>query len=70
MSAEPDAANYLAADNVVRGLLRAVGGDARIMASSNLWTLYQKGTDGVERPIISTHELWELVRETGKMVQG
>ena len=70
MSAQPDAVNYLAADNVIRGLLRAVGGDSRIMASPRLWTLYQKGADGVERPLASTRELWELVREVGKMVQS
>jgi hypothetical protein len=70
MAAEPDSVSYLAADAVVRGLLRVVSmrGEARIVASRDAWTLYQKGADGAERPIASTRELWELVREVGKMV--
>jgi len=61
---------YLAADSVVRGLLRAASasGEARIVASRDAWMLYRVGADGVERPLASTRELWEIVREVGKVL--
>jgi len=62
-----DARDYLAADAIVRNLLRVIG-DARIVIDQNLWAIFQKGADGVERQIIAGRDLCELVTEVGKII--
>jgi hypothetical protein len=64
-----DARDYLAADSIIRNLLRVVG-NARIVVDQNLWAVFQKGSDGIERQIVSGRDLCELVTAVGKLVIG
>ena len=68
MSAQIDARDYLAADAIVRNLLRIIGPGTRVVVDADNWTIYRKGADKVERPVCAARSLCDLVSAVAEMV--